>query len=301
MKKFKIYIAGPITGNKKFKKQFFQIEDKLKKLGYKVVNPIAEEVKLNIKYDWDNAIKKDIQKLLKCNSILLLNGWEKSKGAKLEKRIAKDLNFNIFYENSFFNKNRKKIIFLSGKKRVGKGIAAKELKNLFINSEELHFATTVKEWAKKDFALLIKRLNNIFKQNKLNQYITKNKHWGNADKNIISRTLLQIYGTDIFRNRIDFNFWVKMVEEKILNSNKDVFIISDVRFENEIEYFKNKDFDIITIRIERDKIENKDEHESEKALDNYKNFDFIIHNNSTKKEFIKKIKEIDYCCKEKRG
>lgn len=291
----KIYISGQITGNKNYKKIFNNMEQKLNSLGYKAVNPISDEDKIIL--DWYDAMKKDISKLMKCDSILLLKNWEKSKGAKIEKQLAEDLNLKIFYEESFFNKKqRKKIIFISGKKRSGKGTVAKMLKKILINADEILFSSLVKQWTKEDFSILIKALNKIFKENNLSQYVTTNKHWGNGEKSLISRLLLQIYGTNIFRNRIDSNFWIKKIEEKIIKSNKNVFIISDVRFPNEIEYFAKRDFDVFTIRVERQGINNKDEHESEKALDNYKNFDVIIENNSTKKELFKKIKQINFCC-----
>jgi len=42
-------------------------------------------------------MRRDIEALLKCESIVMLHGWEKSAGACLELEIAKELEMNIFF------------------------------------------------------------------------------------------------------------------------------------------------------------------------------------------------------------
>ena len=65
---------------------------------------------------------------------------------------------------------------------------------------------------------------------------TVDEFWGKSP-----RELLQIIGTDCFRNLVDPEFWVKVGIRDInlmTNSGFDV-VVSDCRFPNEIEAIKN--------------------------------------------------------------
>ena len=43
-------------------------------------------------------------KLSMCDAIYMLNGWERSKGAKLEKQFAETLGMRIFYQTAYMPK-----------------------------------------------------------------------------------------------------------------------------------------------------------------------------------------------------
>lgn len=99
-----IYISGRITKNKNWKEQFQQAENYLLKLGfskYQIKNPLnmekeTEEV-------WKNPIYvqymiHDIHELIFCTDIYMLKGWWRSKGARLERHIAKVLGLGIVYQ-----------------------------------------------------------------------------------------------------------------------------------------------------------------------------------------------------------
>lgn len=132
------------------------------------------------------------------------------------------------------------------------------------------------------------------------------------------RKLLQLLGTECGRNIIHPNIWINSLFvdykkpirasisdgqfERLIKENKynyPKWIITDVRFPNEIQAIKNREG--ITIRVNRtyytkDKkyiigIDPIKEHESETALDNAK-FDYVIDNNGSIEELIKKIKKI---------
>jgi len=131
---------------------------------------------------------------------------------------------------------------------------------------------------------------------KLEELITKDENWY-ENKNPITRILLQTYGTEIFRKRVDQNWWVKQLKNRVLQSNSDIILITDVRFPNEIECFKKdipKDFTVTTIRINRNlnREASFNEHESENALDNYNEFDYVIDNNGTLEDLKNKVKEL---------
>jgi hypothetical protein len=69
-----------------------------------------------------------------------------------------------------------------------------------------------------------------------------------------SRTVWQYVGTDLFRTQDDL-YWVRNVEENIRYlqplSQVDFVIIPDCRFANEINYYKEKGYKVISIRVAR--------------------------------------------------
>jgi hypothetical protein len=50
----------------------------------------------HINTGWTDYMKRDVKALLDCDSIVLLPGWENSKGATLEFTIAKALGFTVY-------------------------------------------------------------------------------------------------------------------------------------------------------------------------------------------------------------
>lgn len=92
----KVYISGAITNNPNAEKQFREAEEKYTKLGYEVVNPLKVVKTIpyfdifNKEWQWKKAMKKDIQEMLLCDAVIMINTPYKSKGAELEKRIARD-------------------------------------------------------------------------------------------------------------------------------------------------------------------------------------------------------------------
>ena len=98
----RIYLSGKITGLDKevYSRQFERAETFYKTSGFDVVNPvkIGEEVlKINPNAKWADFMQEDLKALRTCTHIVLLEGWEESKGAKMEKAEAEKLGLEIMY------------------------------------------------------------------------------------------------------------------------------------------------------------------------------------------------------------
>lgn len=93
----KVYIAGPMTGYPELNyPAFAAAAERLRRLGFEVVSP----AELNpITTPYREAMINDILALVECHHILLLDGWENSKGAALEHHIASVLGIEVIELN----------------------------------------------------------------------------------------------------------------------------------------------------------------------------------------------------------
>jgi len=90
----KIYVAGKITGNDNFVEEFKQAETELKKAGHVVINPSL----LPVGFEHDEYMKVCLPMVGICDAIYLLNGWEHSKGANMEKDYAESLGKLVLHD-----------------------------------------------------------------------------------------------------------------------------------------------------------------------------------------------------------
>lgn len=84
-----IYIAGPMTGRPELNYPAFNaVEAALRAMNYRVENPAvnANYAPEGADYAW--FIRAGLLQLLRCRSIVLLDGWEESRGATLEHLVA---------------------------------------------------------------------------------------------------------------------------------------------------------------------------------------------------------------------
>lgn len=77
---------------------------------------------------------------------------------------------------------------------------------------------------------------------------------------------------------------------QVINNKSSNWIITDLRFPNELEAIKKKEH--LLIRINRPRDENAMEHISEIMLDNCNDWDYVIENNGSIEELVEKVKEI---------
>ena len=99
----KVYISGPISGNTNYIDSFEKAGKHLKNLGYLVVDPSvidppAQEGEMKSIESWQYYMREGIKRLMDCNRIYMLEGWENSEGAMLEQRIALQLGMPCLYE-----------------------------------------------------------------------------------------------------------------------------------------------------------------------------------------------------------
>lgn len=83
------------------------------------------------------------------------------------------------------------------------------------------------------------------------------------------------------------DFWCRIVFDKILYERPSLAIIPDIRFKNEIAFFKARSKNCKIIRVNRDGVERIDDR-SENDLDDYC-FDVVIDNNGSKIDFENKV------------
>lgn len=118
------------------------------------------------------------------------------------------------------------------------------------------------------------------------------EYWGTSP-----RKVYQYIGTDIFRNdinkimNIDDKFWVK----KLLNTYNKIdgnVVVSDVRFQNEVDIIKENNGIVIKVVRPNYKYDSNDTHISENAIDEIKNYDYLIINDKGINELYFEIEKI---------
>jgi hypothetical protein len=100
----KVYISGPVS-NRNFEKareHFRRVAEDLKSYGLITVDPTLIEESSSFEdkefKGWEDFMREGIRLLVGCDAIYLLEGYEHSRGAKLEKLIAEKLGMYIWYE-----------------------------------------------------------------------------------------------------------------------------------------------------------------------------------------------------------
>lgn len=86
-----IYIAGRVTGEDRLEcaAKFATAQNELRRHGFQTINPL--EVVGSWETPWQEAMKLCIKALLNCDAVFMLPCCAKSKGARLETRLASAL------------------------------------------------------------------------------------------------------------------------------------------------------------------------------------------------------------------
>lgn len=162
----------------------------------------------------------------------------------------------------------KKIIVISGKQYSGKDTLAKILLQKMLDFKRIGIGDAIKiEYGK--------RVGLTFEQIEAQKHLYRSDlielgNWGRAQ---------------------DGDFWLKNI------ANLDNIIIPDVRVPHEVDFFKERGAYLIRVnsslenRSKRGVITNENDL-TETALDDYKNWNVIVENNSTYEDLIQKADEI---------
>jgi len=206
------------------------------------------------------------------------------------------------------------VVLVCGKMRSGKDQFAQFLKEEFESAGKKvsfdKFAQDLKDGCAHDFkdlaAIMNDRVSNVkamitnftsshftdmHSQAFMNEIVknlndlTIQPHNWYEDKTPVTRSILQIYGTEIFRDRVKESYWVDRVYDRVSNSENEITLVTDARFPNELdtfekEYLGNNGLTAHSIKVFRD-TGIVDNHPSETSLDDYELFNYIIDNNGT--------------------
>lgn len=103
----RVYLAGPISLGSALGAS--QVERNLQKFhiaaialrerGYTVANPAENEAPENP--TWENWMKLGLAQMLGCDAVALLPNWSLSRGAKVERSLARELGLKIALVDEF--------------------------------------------------------------------------------------------------------------------------------------------------------------------------------------------------------
>lgn len=103
------------------------------------------------------------------------------------------------------------------------------------------------------------------------------------------RKLLQTIGTELFRRNIDDSVWVKSLWYRVQSDPTSNYVVSDIRFPNELEYLQKNCSSFFAIKVKREGCDGGvglKGHESE-AYDLDTNY--ILENNGTYDDLYAKV------------
>jgi len=161
------------------------------------------------------------------------------------------------------------VILISGKSGSGKDTLASLLMHHLSSARIIRISEPMKRWAEEDFSKLKEYLETYAKDLEIDF----------QSRSPLARILLQIYGTEIFQNRVKKEFWAELAIKEIEKYTDDFIIVPDVRWPHDIFVIGNR-FNCSTVRITRPEIPSSD-HPSEYALDDKNDWTYFVSNRGT--------------------
>jgi hypothetical protein len=166
------------------------------------------------------------------------------------------------------------VIGIAGKKRSGKDTTAKTLiecaQQEHITATRRALADPVKEECASMLAPFmhpLKSYSEIVAEMHADE--TKEKY----------RPLLQFWG--MFRRESNQLYWIDKLRAWILRNcreEREIVVVPDVRFPNEVEMVKQ--LGGVVVNVTRPFLDTGDHHVSEVALEEFKDWDYVVNNNS---------------------
>lgn len=99
----KIYISIPISGKAygEQKARAAEIAEVLKQAGHDVVNPFDTPPPFewyDEKQSYAYLLTRDIEQLMACEAIFMCDGWQFSRGCRIERNVAEEMGLQILTE-----------------------------------------------------------------------------------------------------------------------------------------------------------------------------------------------------------
>lgn len=174
-----------------------------------------------------------------------------------------------------------KLIGLVGVKHSGKDTVANYIKSNYEHVTTHAFAKPLKEACKTLFLFTDEQLHDPSQKEKMDE------RW-----NMSPRQAFQFIGTDVFRKTICSDFWLLHFSfwfEQLQKTDNQIVVITDVRFQNEVDLLKKMGGTIIKINRQT---ELQDNHESEQGIHTLVNIDYEINNNSSLDDLYKETNSL---------
>lgn len=101
----KIYISGKITGLplQEVKERFASAQALLEEIGFETVNPLKKGLPESA--TWEQHMVKDIELLLQCDAIYMMDNWVDSTGASIEYDVAMRTGKDVWFESNVVRNN----------------------------------------------------------------------------------------------------------------------------------------------------------------------------------------------------
>ena len=100
------YVSGPMSGYDDNNFPAFSHATKvLRSRGFEIISPHEIEIGGHalMPVRWDEYLRADLKQLVDCHGIVLLRGWSKSRGARLELATALGLGFTVAFFDELTN------------------------------------------------------------------------------------------------------------------------------------------------------------------------------------------------------
>lgn len=270
---------------------FFRAEEELARLGHESSNParndgdtLEDAIKFsgtqeNPSHEWEWYLRRDIPKVVSADALLMLPGWQDSRGANLEVHIATALGMPMYILRDGHLMPRVTVIGLSGYGQSGKDTIG----NVLVN--EGHYV-------RASFADYIREalyaLNPQANQEARIQDLVNSHGWEQTKvQHPEVRGLLQRLGSEVGRNMLGENVWVDLTFRNLPDGSK--VVVTDCRFPNEADTIKRLGGQMW--RVRRPNYGPVNNHPSETALDDWK-FDRVFENTGSMAELQERVSEL---------
>lgn len=244
----KLYLSGPMTGLPDDNiPAFGKAARRLRDFGYQVVNP----GELGDAGSWCENLKRDIPLVVECDGVATMDGWKKSRGARLETDVARRLSIPVGTLDEWLTldmhpcppeaaRPNHRLVGMVGFAGAGKDTVADIL--------------TDDGWTRIAFADVLRealyRLDPLIpcgSQVHRLSYLVDRMGWDRVKREMGEpRPLLQRLGTEAGRDLLGENVWVDAGMEKAAAVDGPV-IVTDVRFENELAAIRQRGGTVVYI------------------------------------------------------